>query len=116
MKIKLALITAGFLFISLSSFAQIVNVNAIPVSDLNVQYIRVFEIAFQLGKKITAKIDYGQKFSGRKNQFIKDEDGEIFYFNSVAHIWNVMHINGYELREIVETEKGGVAFYILEKI
>lgn len=112
MKFKSFLIT-GLLFISYSSFAQ--TINGTHISELESPYIRIFEIR-EYVNKVQLKLDYGQKVKNHKDRWVRDEDGDFYEFNSVAHALGMMDEVGYDLVEIAHVNELNDKFmYILKR-
>jgi hypothetical protein len=91
---KLALMFGLSLLIASSAFSQ--TVNGIPLTELNVKYIRVSEKEIMLSKKINIDIDYGQTYRIR-NMRVLDKDGKDMQFNSIIEVLNLMSKIGYEV-------------------
>lgn len=88
-----------FLFISITilfgsmAFSQ-VYVNGTNINEL--PQVNFCEMT-SMGLKGKASLDYGQKDSFLKSDFITDEHGETIKFNSRMHLVNFMYNNGWEL-------------------
>lgn len=106
-------------FISLHSFAQIneqgqaiitnksdiesaagqININGIPISDIDVTYAQIIGFSRLLSSKITVRLDFGQErtlFGSRRATQIIDENGNPIIFTSMIDALNFMHQQGYE--------------------
>ncbi len=111
MKAKLFLLTL-FILGSLT-FASAQYVNEVPVSDIDADYVMIWSDSGPiLTSKITVRIDYGQ--GGRTPQ-ITDERRRPMSFNGMLAVLNMMSRNGFELFEIIRSEKDNQEFYLLRR-
>lgn len=111
MKSKLFLLT---LFILGSiSFASAQYVNETPISEIDADYVMVWSDSGPiLSTKITVRVDYGQ--GGRTPQ-ITDERRRPMSFNGMLAVLNMMSRNGFELFEIIRSEKDNQEYYLLRR-
>lgn len=111
MKAKFFLLTL-FILGSLT-FASAQYVNEVPVSDIDADYVMIWSDSGPiLTSKITVRIDYGQ--GGRTPQ-ITDERRRPMSFNGMLAVLNMMSRNGFELFEIIRSEKDNQEFYLLRR-
>lgn len=95
------------------SFAHAQYVNEVPISDIDADYVMVWSDSGPiLSTKITVRIDYGQ--GGRTPQ-ITDERRRPMSFNGILAVLNMMSKNGFELFEILRSEKDNQEFYLLRR-
>ena len=90
---KFSFILIFFVFLSSFSFSQ-VYVNKININNLtNVNFCEMkgFNISGRVG------IDYGQKRTFLKREYITDSRGKTLVFNSKMHLVNFMFNHGWEL-------------------
>ena len=96
MKMKI-IITLMLLLNFVSSNCQ--TVNDIPISELDVEYIRIVGTSKFLSTQITVELEFGQRtkfFSIGKETIIKDQNGKPLVFNSMIDALNFMGKYGYE--------------------
>ncbi len=111
MKSKLFLLT--LFVISSISFANAQYVNEVAISDIDADYVMVWSDSGPiLSTKVTVRIDYGQ--GGRTPQ-ITDERRRPMTFNGMLGVLNMMSRNGFELFEIIRSEKDNQEFYLLRR-
>lgn len=111
MKSKLFLL-ALFVIVSIS-FANAQYVNEVAISDIDADYVMVWSDSGPiLSTKVTVRIDYGQ--GGRTPQ-ITDERRRPMTFNGMLGVLNMMSRNGFELFEIIRSEKDNQEFYLLRR-
>ncbi|OPZ30484.1 MAG: hypothetical protein BWZ00_00934 [Bacteroidetes bacterium ADurb.BinA174] len=95
------------------SFANAQYVNEVPISDIDADYVMIWSDSGPiLSTKITVRIDYGQ--GGRTPQ-ITDERRRPISFNGMLSVLNMMSKNGFELFEIIRSEKDNQEFYLLRR-
>ncbi len=74
------------------------TVNDIPISELDVEYLRIVGTSKLLSTQVTIDLEFGQrtKFWTNKDTQIKDENGKPVTFNSMIDALNFMAKFGYE--------------------
>ncbi|MEA4905456.1 hypothetical protein SDC9_97285 [bioreactor metagenome] len=108
---KLFLLTL-FLIGSIS-FADAQYVNEVAIRDIDADYVMIWSDSGPiLSTKITVRVDYGQ--GGRTSQ-ITDERRRPMSFNGMLAALNMMSRNGFELFEIIRSEKDNQEFYLLRR-
>lgn len=108
---KLFLLTL-FLIGSIS-FADAQYVNEVAIRDIDADYVMIWSDSGPiLSTKITVRVDYGQ--GGRTPQ-ITDERRRPMSFNGMLAALNMMSRNGFELFEIIRSEKDNQEFYLLRR-
>ncbi len=111
MKTKLFLF--AMVFIGSISIASAQYVNEVPISDIDADYVMVWSDSGPiLSTKITVRVDYGQ--GGRTPQ-ITDERRRPMSFNGMLAVLNMMSRNGFELFEIIRSEKDNLEYYLLRR-
>lgn len=111
MKSKLFLL--ALFVIGSISFANAQYVNEVAISDIDADYVMVWSDSGPiLSTKVTVRIDYGQ--GGRTPQ-ITDERRRPMTFNGMLGVLNMMSRNGFELFEIIRSEKDNQEFYLLRR-
>ena len=111
MKTKLFLFAIAF--IGSISIASAQYVNEVPISDIDADYVMVWSDSGPiLSTKITVRVDYGQ--GGRTPQ-ITDERRRPMSFNGMLAVLNMMSRNGFELFEIIRSEKDNLEYYLLRR-
>ena len=111
MKTKLFLF--AMVFIGSISIARAQYVNEVPISDIDADYVMVWSDSGPiLSTKITVRVDYGQ--GGRTPQ-ITDERRRPMSFNGMLAVLNMMSRNGFELFEIIRSEKDNLEYYLLRR-
>jgi tryptophan synthase beta subunit len=78
------------------SFSQ--TVNDIPVTEIDVEYIRIVGTSKTFSNKITVEVDFGQqtKFFGKNRMVVKNEEGKLVEFNSMVDALNFFSGIGFE--------------------
>lgn len=106
-----------FAFVGLFS-AQSQTVNDVPLSSINVDYMRIVGTSKLLSTKVNVEIDFGQE-SGfwKRNNKIKDANGKALKFNSMIDALNFMSKNGYEFvtAYVITISNQNVYHYLLKK-
>lgn len=111
MKTKV-LFFALFLIGSFSA-AKAQYVDQTPISELNADYMKVWsDLGPVLSSKITVAVDYGQ---GGRNPQITDERRRPMTFTGMIAVLNMMSKNGFELVEIIRSEKDDQEYYLLRR-
>lgn len=102
------------------TFINAQSVNGIPLSELDVNYLRIWGRTNFLGNKMVVRFEFGQrsKFIGSKNQNITDSEGRRITFNTMIDAVNFISAYGYRLVQTFNTINGRTVYYhyILEKI
>ncbi|MFA7493204.1 MAG: hypothetical protein WCZ43_06805 [Proteiniphilum sp.] len=111
MKVKL-LLPVLFLLGSIS-LANAQYVNDKPISELDVDYLRIWSDSGPLlSSKITVRVDYGQ--GGRIPQ-ITDNRRRVVSFNSMISVLNMLSKEGFELVEVVRDSKDETEVFYLKR-
>ena len=111
MKSKLFLLT--LFLIGSVSFVEAQYVNEVAISDIDADYVMIWSDSGPiLTSKITVRVDYGQ--GGRTPQ-ITDERRRPMSFNGMLAVLNLMSRNGFELFEIMRSEKDNREFFLLRR-
>lgn len=111
MKVKL-LLPVLFLLGSIS-LANAQYVNDKPISELDVDYLRIWSDSGPLlSSKITVRVDYGQE--GRIPQ-ITDNRRRVVSFNSMITVLNMFSKEGFELVEVVRDSKDETEVFYLKR-
>ncbi|WP_426095016.1 hypothetical protein [Flavobacterium sp. DSR2-3-3] len=107
---KQILLTIVFLLMSMhSAVAQFIDNK--PISELDIDYIKIKAEAKLFAKKLSISIDYGQE----KVEELKDLSGNPNQFNSMIDALNFMSKNGYDFISI-DNEKIGDTQYLYRYI
>jgi hypothetical protein len=111
MKVKL-LLPVLFLLGSIS-LANAQYVNDKPISELDVDYLRIWSDSGPLlSSKITVRVDYGQ--GGRIPQ-ITDNRRRVVSFNSMISVLNMLSKEGFDLVEVVRDSKDETEVFYLKR-
>lgn len=100
-----------------NTFSQ--TVRDIPLKDIDAKYIQIVGFPRMLTNKIGVFVDFGQENQvlGKNNNMLRDENDEIFLFNSMIDALNFFSRNGFEFEQVYEKTRRDeiVYFYILKK-
>jgi len=110
-KIKILSIVAG-LFIAFNMNAQHVLVNEVDINNEDIEFCELRVTAKMLSPtKVKVYVDYGQKWS-MKRQNIMNEEKKIIAFNSSVAALNFMDKNGWDyVEQTVTTSSDGQTTY-----
>lgn len=104
--------TALLIFGSMA-VAKAQHVDGKPINELDADYVMIYsDVGPILSSKITVRIDYGQ--DGRIQQ-ITDERRRPMTFNGMIAVLNMMRRNGFELFEIIRSEKEDQQYYLMRR-
>lgn len=80
------------------NFVNSQTINDVPISQINVQYVKIIGIQRFMTNKVHVELDFGQKNSlfSNKEVVIKDSNSNVMNFNSMIDALNFMGQNGYE--------------------
>lgn len=107
---KQTLLTILFFLMSMhSAVAQYIDNK--PISELDIDYIKITAEAKLFAKKLKISVDYGQEKVGE----LKDINGNPNQFNSMIDALNFMSKNGYDFVSI-DNEKIGDKQYLYRYI
>ncbi len=108
-----------FLILSISTTVFSQTVNDVPISEIDVEYVRIVGTGKLLSTKVTIQIDFGQrnKIFKTKDTQVKDENGKLTSFNSMIDALNFMSKNGYDFVTAYTLTIGNqnVYHYLLKK-
>ena len=102
---------------AVSVFGQVV-VSKTDVNSLEIEYVEVWGKWDEKAQLYTAMLDYGQ-FDDRKTDKagaglrVCDKAGQVMAFNSMVHVLNYMHRNGWEVMD--SRDIGGEVAYMLRR-
>ena len=104
------------LFVLLLSYSNVSaqSVNDVPISELEVEYVRIVGTSKNMSNKVKVEIDFGQEnkfFSSNKDTMITDKEGKKKIFESMIDALNFMHSNGYEFVSASSFSRGGINVY-----
>lgn len=107
-----------FILVCFQSNGQ--TVNDIPISELDVEYIRIVGTSKFLSNQVIVELEFGQRtkfFSTGKETFIKDENGKNLTFNSMVDALNFMAKFGYEFQAAyaITINNQNVYHYLMRK-
>ena len=93
------------------------TVDGKQISELDTEYVILYEFRCLRNNVWSAKVDYGQKVLSYKESWIRDSDDRPYKFNSIVHLLNTFSKSGYEVLETF-TEDGDDEFskILLRKI
>ena len=96
----------SLLFLTFGSAAQAqVFVNKVNINNRNIEYLEIWEKFDQGKKRYVALVDYGQVDDRRQDKNgdllrVTNKEGVALEFNSIVHILNYMHRNGWEVLSV----------------
>lgn len=113
------LVDSGVKVVDRYSQKQKATVNGVPLSEIDVQYVRIVGTAKFLSTKVTIQIDFGQEdkfFSGADTQIL-DGNGQLLTLNSMIDALNFMSKNGYDYVDayVITVGNQNVYHYLLKK-
>lgn len=100
------------LFSLISTYSAVAQfIDNKPISEIDIDYIKITAEAKLFAKKLNISVDYGQEKVGQ----LKDKSGNLNQFNSMIDALNFMSKNGYDFVSI-DNEKIGDKQYLYRYI
>lgn len=102
---------------TLSAFSQ--TVNGVPISEIDVEYVRIVGEARLLSTKVKVHLEFGQhnKWFKDSDTKIMDSDGKALILNSMVDALNFMDKAGYEFISAyaVQVDDRNVYHYLMRR-
>ena len=116
-KLVQAAILGIYFLLGFSSFSQ--TVNGVPLQDLDVEYIRIYNSTIGLNPPIN--IDFGRgrvAVTNNKHNILRDENNQPINFNTMLDALNFLAKHGFELVQAYVAaydDHRDMHFYILRR-